>query len=354
MRKSRLVKAGTLSLGGNSPVRVESMLKSSLDDVDSNLKELKELEEAGCELVRVAIPSKKALKVYEILQKETSLPLMGDFHFSSALVKEAIEKGMKMVRINPGNLRESALEDLVAVFKRNEILVRIGINAASFSTPLSPGEEGAREMVEILKKWLKPFDKSSHPLVICSLKSSDVHTTVLANQMFSADSDYPLHLGITEAGGGLEGIIKSSVGIGILLWQGIGDTIRVSLTGPSRDEVRVGYEILKSLGIRKKGIEFISCPMCGRARINVEETLAKVKEISQPYADELTGLKIAVMGCEVNGPGEAKEADLGLAGGKAYSLFFEKGRIIKKVKREEMIDIFKEEIKKLLKEGKSC
>jgi len=354
VRKSRLIKAGNFSLGGNSPVRVESMLKSSLDDVDSNLKELKELERAGCELVRMAIPSRKALKVYEILQKETSLPLMGDFHFSSLLVKEAIEKGMKMVRINPGNLRESSLKDLVSIFKRNEILVRIGINAASFPNPLPPGEEGAKEMVKILREWLKPFDKSSHSLVICSLKSSDVKTTVLANQIFSADSDYPLHLGITEAGGGLEGTIKSSVGIGILLWQGIGDTIRVSLTGPSTDEVKVGYEILKSLGIRKRGIEFISCPTCGRARINVEEILAKVKEISQPYAKELTGLKIAVMGCEVNGPGEAKEANLGLAGGKAYALFFKKGKIIQKVKKEKMIDIFKEELKKLSKERKSC
>ena len=348
MRNSRLIKVRNFTVGGNSPVRVESMLKSPLDSLDSNLKELKELKKAGCELVRIAIPNKKSLEVYEKLKKEVSLPLMGDFHFSSTLIKEAVEKGMEMVRINPGNLKESTLKELVTIFKRNHVLVRIGVNSASFSPPLPPGEEGAREMVEILKKWVGTFEKFSHPFVICSLKSSDVKTTILANQIFSRDYDYPLHLGITEAGGGLQGVVKSSVGIGILLWNGIGDTVRVSLTGPSQEEVEVAYEILKSLGIRKRGPEFISCPTCGRARINVRETMEKVREFTLPYTDELSGLKIAVMGCEVNGPGEAREADLGLAGGKTYSLFFKKGEIIRKVRKEDMVKAFKYELKKLL------
>ncbi|MCD6521283.1 flavodoxin-dependent (E)-4-hydroxy-3-methylbut-2-enyl-diphosphate synthase [Candidatus Calescamantes bacterium] len=348
-RKSRKINWRNLCIGGNSPIRVESMLKSPYEE-ERSIEELKRLEKEGCELVRMAIPHKKAIKIFKKISPTTSLPIMGDFHFSFSLIKEAVEAGMEGVRINPANFPSNYRAELVSLAKTYNLVVRIGVNSASFRKPLPPGKEGALKMVEEVEKWIRLFEEKGYHRLIISLKSSSLPVTFWANEEYIRRFDYPLHIGITEAGGGWSGIIKSSVGIGVLLKEGIGDTIRVSLTGPSWKEVKVGYEILKALNLRKRGPEFISCPQCGRTRINVSKILTMVKEIVRPYGAKLDGIKIAVMGCEVNGPGEARDADFGLAGGKDFVFFFSKGEVYRKVRKENLRKEIQKELRKIIKE----
>ena len=352
-RKTRRLFLKDLSIGGDSPVRVESMLKSPWEE-DLLLQELKELEEAGCELVRISIPHRKALHLYNKIKNSTSLPLMGDFHFSFTLIKEAIDAGIDAIRINPANFPSSYLEKLVDLCQKNQILVRIGVNHASFSPPLPSGKEGSKKMVEIAREWAEEFLRRGHEKIMVSLKSSSIWETIWANEEFSRESDLPLHIGITEAGGGIEGIVKSSIGIGELLMRGIGDTLRVSLTAPSSREVEVAYHILRALGIRRKGPEFISCPSCGRSRINVPEILEKVKRITRGFEKNLDGITLAVMGCEVNGPGEAKIADLGIAGGKKFLYIFRGGKITRKILPHELEKKLREELRLLTQEDRNA
>ncbi len=347
MKKKRELKIGKLYLGGNNPIRVESMLKAPPEDIQTNIEQLKKLEEAGCELVRVSIPNRKALILYRELKKVSTLPLMGDMHFSASLLQESIEEGMEAVRINPANIPRENLVKLIPLLKEREVVVRIGVNSASFHPPLPRGEEGAQKMIDVAVEWIKEFQKKGHHHLLISLKSSDVLTTILANLKISELFDYPIHIGITEAGMGKEGIVKSSVGLGILLYQGIGDTVRVSLTGPPEEEVQVAYYILRTLGLREYGPEIISCPQCGRSRINVEALVKKLKKNIEGKWRELSGLRIAIMGCEVNGPGEAQEADIGIAGGKKHLYLFKKGKIFDKLPENEAWEVFLKELGKL-------
>jgi (E)-4-hydroxy-3-methylbut-2-enyl-diphosphate synthase len=330
MSKTKIVKIAGLAIGGSNPVRVESMLKTSFDKSFSYIKkELKSLEKAGCELLRIAVPNKEVIPIISKIKKSTIIPLMADIHFSEEIALKALDANIDSIRINPGNMKPSEIKRIVKKAEFKKTPMRIGVNAASFKKPIGKGKKAAAKLVNILLKIVKEIEKEKFYDMIVSIKSSDVPTTIWANELLSKKLPYPVHIGITEAGLSSEAIIKSSVGLGTLLAQGIGDTLRISLTGKSSKEVEVGYEILKALNLRRKGVEIISCPTCGRCKINVkkiaEEVRKKTLKIKEP-------LIIAVMGCEVNGPGEAKEADIGIAGGKNCAILFKKGKIIRKVK----------------------
>jgi len=322
------------------------MLKTSLrSDFAKSLQELKSLAAVGCELVRVAIPDQETLPLLKKLKKSSSIPLMADIHFSKDLALGAIREGADSIRINPGNMRLEKVREIIQAAKEKSIPIRIGVNAASFKEPLPPGNRSAKKLAQTLYKYVEEIEKEKFSDLIISIKSSDVLTTLKANQEVSSKLPYPIHIGITEAGIPPEGIVKSAVGLGLLLYQGIGDTLRVSLTSSSAEEVKVGYQILRALNLRQYGVSLISCPTCGRCNINV---LKIAKEVQEKLSSIKQPLKIAVMGCEVNGPGEAKEADIGIAGGVGGGLLFRKGKVLKKVKTEKLVDTLLKEVKKVL------
>ena len=343
-RKTRTIYIGKVPVGGGNPVVVQSMTKTDTLNVKATVKQIHFLESAGCEIIRLAVPNREAAKVLGTIKKSISIPLIADIHFDWRIALKVIEQGVDGLRINPGNIGAKwKIKEVVTAARDNEIPIRIGINAGSLEKDLLKkyGHPKPEALVESAERNIEILEEMNFTDLKVSLKGSDVLTTVDAYRLFSEQYDYPLHIGISEAGPPSTGIIKSSVGCGILLSEGIGDTIRVSLTAEPEEEIRVAYEILKSLGLRKKGVDIISCPTCGRCGIDLQglatEVEYRLRKIDKP-------MKIAVMGCVVNGPGEAREADLGIAGGKGIGILFKKGKIIKKIKEKDLLDELMHEI----------
>lgn len=328
--KAKAVNIGTVSIGGDSPVRVESMLKTPLSDVDGGIKSLFILKDAGCELVRVAFPKKEDGDYLKILLKESPIPLMADIHFDPDLAEAALEMGFPSVRINPGNMGSPArLQRVVRISMERKAVIRIGANSGSVSARQlkDAGGDRAAALALAVEEQLRMLEDHGFTDIILSAKSTDVWETVKANQILhdKFGKDHPFHIGITESGSGTAGMTKSSVGLGIMLSRGIGDTIRVSLSDAPEREVQVGYDILKALELRHRGPTVISCPTCGRKKLDVVATLPVISDLLDGLPD---GFKVAVMGCEVNGPQEARHADAGVAGSVSGVVFFKKGEIV--------------------------
>lgn len=333
-RKSKKVMVKDVGIGGDSPISVQSMTNTKTYDIDSTVKQIHELEEAGCDIIRVAVPDQESADAISKIKKQIHIPLVADIHFDYRLAIEAIKQGADALRINPGNIGDSdRIRKVVKMAKSYQIPIRIGVNSGSLEKDLLEkyGKPTPEAMVDSALRHVEILEDINFTDIVMSLKSSDVISSIYAYELISKKVDYPLHLGITEAGTLLSGTIKSSVGLGVLLYQGIGDTIRVSLTGDCIDEIKVGFEILKNLNLRENGINIISCPTCGRTEINLIDI---VKEVEQRLAHIKQPLKVAVMGCIVNGPGEAREADIGVAGGNKRVAIFKKGEIIKTVPEE--------------------
>ncbi|MCX5749299.1 MAG: flavodoxin-dependent (E)-4-hydroxy-3-methylbut-2-enyl-diphosphate synthase [Candidatus Saganbacteria bacterium] len=346
-KKTRPVKVGNVTIGGLSPVSVQSMTKTFTSDAEATIKQIQMLEEAGCQIVRVAVKDEADANALGIIKRSISIPLVADIHFDHKLALTALEAGIDKLRINPGNIGDiERIKAVVSSAKEKKVPIRIGVNSGSLDKEIlkKHGHPTAQALVESALKHVKILEKLKFSDIVVSIKASDVPKTIEAYQILSKKVDYPLHVGITEAGIPKTGIIRSAVGIGSLLSQGIGDTIRVSLTGSPVEEVRVGFEILRSLNMFNKGVTIISCPTCGRLEYDMEHV---VKEIEENTRHIEVPLKIAIMGCVVNGPGEAAEADLGLAGGKGQGMIFKKGELIKKVREEDMVSELLREIESM-------
>lgn len=352
-KKTCPINVGSVTVGGNAPISVQSMTNTKTDDIDATLRQINQLANAGCDIVRLAIPDMAAANAIGKIKNCSELPLVADIHFDYRLALAVIDQGVDALRLNPGNITDpEQVKVVVKQAKQRHIPIRIGVNAGSLDKQLLDkfgGHPTPEAMVESALHHISILENLDFYDIKVSLKANDVPMTIAAYQLMSETVDYPLHLGITESGTVKSGVIKSAVGIGSLLSQGIGDTIRVSLTGDPLEEVRVANEILKSLGIREFGPTLVSCPTCGRCNINLEhlatEVERKLSTIKKP-------IKVAVMGCVVNGPGEAREADIGVAGGKGQGLIFRKGEIIKKVSERELMSEFFNEIDKLIREDK--
>lgn len=338
-RKSKQIQIGNVKIGADAPISVQSMTNTDTRDVKSTLKQINNLAENGCELVRLAILNSEAAEAVKEIKKLSPIPLIADIHFDYRLAIKCIENGIDALRINPGNIgSDEHTKKVTTLAKINNVPIRIGINGGSLEKELEPLNIPLHEkMVMSAMRHIKILEDNDFDKIKISLKSSDVMTTIEAYRLIAAKVDYPLHLGVTEAGTYTGGVVKSAVGLGTLLAEGIGDTIRVSLTDNPVEEVKAGYMILKSLGLRKKGINFISCPTCGRTQINLIELAKEVEKRLQDFDKPLT---IAVMGCAVNGPGEAKHADYGIAGGIKEGYIFKKGEIIKRLSEDKLVDEF--------------
>ncbi len=347
-RRTRQIKVGNVRIGGDSPISVQSMLKTDPQNLRATLNQMRELKKAGCELVRIALPQQDLCKHIPFLKEETGLPIIGDVHFDHAIALAAMEVGIDCVRINPGTINNvRKVKEVANRAKQTATPIRIGINIGSLEKKIlrKYGQPNAQAMVESALYYVKLFEDEGHTAIKVSLKASNIFQTIEAYRQFSEVSDYPLHIGITEAGPLLSGAIKSAIGLGILLNEGIGDTLRVSLTADPVYEVIAGYHILRSLELRKKGINIISCPTCGRCKVNLEEI---VRDFERDVAHVDRCVDVAIMGCEVNGPGEAREADLGVAFGKDKAMLFAKGQIKKTgIPRELAKDLLIEEIHNL-------
>ena len=344
---TRSVKVGNLLIGGGNNVVIQSMCNTDTRNVKETVAQIKRLEEAGCEMVRVAVPDMEAAKAIGEIKKEISIPLVADIHFDYRLALEAMEQGIDKVRINPGNIgSEEKIRAVVEKAKEKHIPIRIGVNSGSLEKDLLEkyGYVTPEALVESALKHVRILERYDFHDIVISIKASSVPFSIAAYSLLSQKVDYPLHVGITEAGTVWGGTVKSAVGIGSILAMGIGDTIRVSLTGDPVEEIKAAKEILKSLELRKFGVEFVSCPTCGRTQIDLVSIASQVEEKCRKINKNI---KVAVMGCVVNGPGEAREADIGIAGGKGEGLIFKKGEIIKKVPENELIDALMEEIEKL-------
>lgn len=346
MSISRVVKVGNIELGGENRVIIQSMTNTPTDNVEKTVLQIKELEAAGCEMVRVTVNSEAAALAISEIKKQINIPLVADIHFDYRLALKAMENGIDKLRINPGNIGEDdKVKIVVEMAKEKNIPIRIGVNSGSIEKEILEkyGRPTADAMVESAIYHVNLLEKYNFHNIIISLKSSNVKMMVEAYRKISKKFNYPLHLGVTEAGTAFQGSIKSAIGIGSLLVDGIGSTIRVSLTENPVEEIKVAREILKVLGLRDEGVEIISCPTCGRTEIDL---IGLTKEVEKEFGGLSSKIKIAVMGCVVNGPGEAKEADYGVAGGKGVGVLFKKGKIFKKVNEEDII----EELKKMIKE----
>jgi len=348
VRKTRVVKVGKFAIGGNNPVSVQSMCNTDTGDLKATIDQIRRLEDAGCEIIRVAVPDMAAAKNLSRIRKAIDIPLVADIHFDWRLALEAAAQGVDKIRINPGNIGEKdKVREVVKACKSAGIPIRIGVNCGSLKilkkipNPQWKPLEWARIMVKEALDEVRILEREGFRDIVVSLKADDIERTVMANILFSEKSDIPLHVGVTEAGSFLSGTVKSSLGIGLLLTQGVGDTIRVSLTEDPVMQVRAAYEILKAMGMRQYGPNLIACPTCGRCRVNVEKVLKEIED--RVYSDKIllkrsTGKKIAVMGCVVNGPGEAREADFGIAGGKGQGIWIERGKQIKVIKEKEWVN----------------
>ncbi|MDO8785704.1 MAG: flavodoxin-dependent (E)-4-hydroxy-3-methylbut-2-enyl-diphosphate synthase [Syntrophales bacterium] len=345
-KKTRPVFLGGIQIGGNAPVVVQSMTCTDTRDVRATVAQIRQLEEAGCEAVRVAVPDKEAAVALTEIKKQITIPLIADIHFNHHLAILAIESGLDGIRINPGNICQEEIKDIVMFAKPRGCVIRLGINSGSLEKDLlvKHGGPTAEALAESALRNIALLEDMGAPAIKLSLKSSDVPTMVEAYRIVSSQTDYPLHLGVTEAGSLLNAAIKSSIGIGILLYEGIGDTIRVSITGDPLPEIDVAYGILRAMKIRKVGPEIISCPTCGRCEIDL---LKLTEEVERSLAGMKAYLKIALMGCVVNGPGEAAEADIGIAGGRGWGMLFKKGHAIRKIEERDFVRVLREEIEGL-------
>jgi len=341
-RSSRELKIGNVTVGGNAPIAVQSMTKTDTRDVNATANQVKELQECGCEIVRIAVPDRQAVDSIPAIKKNTSLPIIADIHFDYQLALASLQAGIDGIRLNPGNIRDrEQIARVVSASKEREIPIRIGVNAGSLPTDFEPELPLAQRMVDIALEQIRLMEDIDFNLIKVSLKAFDVPTTVQAYQMLADKIPYPLHLGITEAGLPQAGTIRSAIGIAILLYQGIGDTIRVSLTTHPCEEVRAAYEILKTLGLRQHGPTLVSCPSCGRAEIDI----IKLAEAVDKHLEKITEpIKVAVMGCVVNGPGEAKDVDIGIACGKDKGVIFRKGKVVRTVPEKNFLEALMAEV----------
>lgn len=344
-RKSKQISIGNVKIGGDAPISVQSMCNTDTRDVPKTLAQIDELTEAGCEIIRLAVLNKDASASIKDIVKGSKIPVIADIHFDYRLAIDCINNGISALRLNPGNIGNlENIKKVVNLAKAQQIPIRIGINSGSLEKEFQDEPIALHEkMVKSAQKHIKILEDLDFDLIKVSLKSSDVLTTIRAYELISKKIPYALHLGVTEAGTLKSGLVKSSVGLGSLLSQGIGDTIRVSLTENPTEEIFAGFSILKSLGLRQKGVNFVSCPTCGRCQIDLIGLAKKVEETFKNFDEPIT---IATMGCPVNGPGEAKHADFGVAGAIGEGYIFKKGEIIAKVKEDEIIDTLIEVIKK--------
>jgi (E)-4-hydroxy-3-methylbut-2-enyl-diphosphate synthase len=346
-RKTKKILVGGVPVGGGSPISVQSMTKTDTRDVNATVRQIRALSGAGCEIIRIAIPDENAAKALGRIKRSVPIPVIADIHFDWRLALEAVRQGIDGLRINPGNIGARwKVAEVVSASRERNIPIRIGVNAGSLGKKLLEkfGRPSPEALVESAAEHISILESMKFSNIKVSLKASNVPTTVEAYRLFSRKFRYPLHIGISEAGPPVTGIIKSAVGLGILLSEGIGDTVRVSLSAPPAEEVRVAYEILKSLGLRDKGATVISCPTCGRCEIDIRGLAAKVEKRLKWVEKPLT---VAVMGCIVNGPGEAREADIGIAGGKRKGLLFKKGAVVRSIKEKDLLDALMEEIESL-------
>ena len=345
--QTKKIKIGNIFIGGGESVKIQSMCNTLTSDVKKTTEQILELEKAGCEIIRVAVPDKESAMAIEKIKENINIPLVADIHFDHKLAIMAMERGVDKVRINPGNIgSEEGIKELVKLAKQKEIPIRIGVNSGSIEKDIlnKYGHPTAEGMVESAKKHIDILNKFDYDNIVISLKASSVKMTVDSYRLMSERFNYPLHLGVTEAGTFLGGTVKSAIGIGSLLNDGIGDTIRVSLTDDPKEEIKVAKEILKALDLRKEGARLVSCPTCARTKLDLISLAKKVDEYIAGIEQPIT---VAVMGCVVNGPGEAKEADIGIAGGNGEGLIFKKGEIIKKVKEEDLFEELRCEIEKM-------
>ncbi len=350
-RPTRAIHVGNVQIGGGAPVSVQSLTNTDTADVGATLAQIGRLAAAGCEIVRLAVPDMKAARAFREIKAASPVPLIADIHFNHRLALAALDAGADAVRLNPGNLG-GAQKTLAVVeaCRRHGVPLRLGVNAGSLEADLLAryGAPTAAALAASALRWVSQFEEWGFTDFKISLKSSDVLTTVAAYRQVSKACDYPLHLGVTEAGGLIAGTVKSALGIGLLLAQGIGDTFRVSLSRDPVEEVRVAYEILRGLHLRERGVELISCPTCGRCKINL---FPLVEEVERRLLNVVTPLKVAIMGCVVNGPGEAREADVGLAGGRGVGVLFKKGKLIRKVPEKDFLPVLLAEVAALTGEA---
>ena len=342
--ETRTVQVGNLKLGGGNPVVIQSMCNTDTRDVAATVAQIHALEAAGCELVRVAVPDMKAADAIGEIKKQIHIPLVADIHFDYRLALRVMELGIDKVRINPGNIGdEDRIRQVVEMAKEKHIPIRIGVNSGSLEKELVEKYHGvtAQGLVESALDKVKIIEDLGYDNLVISIKSSDVMMCVKAHELLAEQTNYPLHVGITEAGTVYSGNIKSAVGLGIILYEGIGDTIRASLTGDPLEEIKSAKRILKTLNLRKGGVEVVSCPTCGRTKIDLIGLANQVETMVQEFPLDI---KVAVMGCVVNGPGEAKEADIGIAGGKGEGLLIKKGEIVKKVPEDQLLEVLREEL----------
>jgi (E)-4-hydroxy-3-methylbut-2-enyl-diphosphate synthase len=352
-RKSRPIALGTVTVGGDAPITVQSMTKTDTRDVEATLLQIWALEAAGCDIVRCAVPVREAAEKLGQIKRQIRIPLVADIHFNYKLALIALEQGVDGLRLNPGNIGgQRFVEEVVAAARERRIPIRIGVNAGSLEKDLLQKHGGptAAGMVESALRHIRILEACDYPEMKISLKASDPRMMIDAYRGLADKVEYPLHLGVTEAGTPGVGTIKSAVGLGALLAEGIGDTIRVSLSADPVEEVRVGIEILKSLGLRKGGLTFVACPSCGRADVDLVKLAKEVEDEFRSLDEEI---HIAVMGCEVNGPGEARAADIGVAGGKGIGLIFKNGEVIRKVPEAEIVQAMREEVDRFLAERRA-
>ena len=346
--KTRVVRIGDVAIGGENPIRIQSMCNTKTEDVEATVAQIRALTAAGCEIVRVAVPTVAAAEAIGPIRRQIKIPLVADIHFDYRLALAAMEHGADKIRINPGNIGEDwKLREVVNAAKERNIPIRVGVNSGSLEKDLLQKYGGvtAEGIVESALEKVRRIEELGYENLVISIKSSDVLMCIKAHELLAVETDYPLHIGITEAGTLLRGTVKSAVGLGVILYEGIGDTIRVSLTGDPLEEIKAAREILKSLGLRKGGVEVVSCPTCGRTEIDLIGLANRVESLVERYSD--LDVRVAVMGCVVNGPGEAREADFGVAGGKGAGVLIRKGEVIRTMPESELLPALEAELQRI-------
>lgn len=341
---TKVIQIGDRKIGGGNPVLIQSMTNTRTEDVEATVRQILALEAAGCEIIRCTVPTQEAAEAIREIKKQIHIPLVADIHFDYKMAIAAMENGADKIRINPGNIGGAEkIKAVVDVAKARKIPIRVGVNSGSLEKELVEKYHGvtAQGLVESALDKVKIIEDLGYDNLVISIKSSDVMMCVKAHELLAEQTNYPLHVGITEAGTVYSGNIKSAVGLGIILYEGIGDTIRVSLTGDPLEEIKSAKRILKTLNLRKGGVEVVSCPTCGRTKIDLIGLANQVETMVQEFPMDI---KVAVMGCVVNGPGEAKEADIGIAGGKGEGLLIKKGEIVKKVPEDQLLEVLREEL----------
>lgn len=342
---TKVIQIGDRKIGGGNPVLIQSMTNTRTEDVEATVRQILALEAAGCEIIRCTVPTQEAAEAIREIKKQIHIPLVADIHFDYKMAIAAMENGADKIRINPGNIGGAEkIKAVVDVAKARKIPIRVGVNSGSLEKELVEKYHGvtAQGLVESALDKVKIIEDLGYDNLVISIKSSDVMMCVKAHELLAEQTNYPLHVGITEAGTVYSGNIKSAVGLGIILYEGIGDTIRVSLTGDPLEEIKSAKRILKTLNLRKGGVEVVSCPTCGRTKIDLIGLANQVETMVQEFPLDI---KVAVMGCVVNGPGEAKEADIGIAGGKGEGLLIKKGEIVKKVPENQLLEVLREELR---------